>query len=93
MKPKEGNQLRFLVGRHEENVRFEISDTGGGIPSDLLPRIFEPFTTHGKANGTGLGLAIAKSVVEAHAGTILVFSDEKGTSFKIDLPLETAVQN
>jgi signal transduction histidine kinase len=93
MKAKEGNQLRFLVRRLNENIRFEISDTGGGIPSDLLPRIFEPFTTHGKANGTGLGLAIAKSVVDAHGGTILALSDEKGTSFQIDLPLEPAARN
>ncbi len=93
MKSKEGNQLRFTVKRVEDKVRFEISDTGVGIPGDLLPTIFEPFTTHGKANGTGLGLAITKSVVEAHAGNILVFSDEKGTSFQIDLPLEPAVSN
>jgi signal transduction histidine kinase len=88
MKSKEGNQLRFVVQRADNHVRFEVSDTGTGIPGDLLPRIFEPFTTHGKANGTGLGLAITKSVVEAHGGTISVSSNEKGTSFQIDLPLE-----
>ena len=88
MKPNCGDQLRFVVKRLEANVHFEVSDTGGGISPDLLPRIFEPFTTHGKANGTGLGLAIAKSVVEAHGGTISVSSNEKGTTFEIDLPLE-----
>jgi two-component system sensor histidine kinase HydH len=75
------------VQRVDSNARFEISDTGCGIPSELLPRIFEPFVTHGKANGTGLGLAISKAVVEAHHGSIAVSSNEKGTTFQIDLPL------
>ena len=80
--------LLFTVKRMESRVYFEISDTGCGIPAQLLPRIFEPFVTHGKANGTGLGLAISKSVVEAHRGLIWVKSNETGTTFTIDLPLE-----
>jgi len=88
MKSGEGHELHFVVKRLNSNVRFEISDDGCGIPVHLLPRIFEPFTTHGKTNGTGLGLAISKSVVEADGGTISVLSDEKGTSFHIDLPFE-----
>jgi signal transduction histidine kinase len=80
--------LRFTVKRVDACLRFEVSDTGCGIPPQLLPRIFEPFVTHGKANGTGLGLAISKSVVEAHRGSISVKSRETGTIFVIDLPLE-----
>jgi signal transduction histidine kinase len=53
-----------------------------------LPRIFEPFVSHGKANGTGLGLAISKSVVEAHRGSISIKSSQTGTTFTIELPLE-----
>jgi signal transduction histidine kinase len=87
MKKNDGNMLRFSVKRVESSVRFEVSDTGCGIPAELLPRIFEPFVTHGKTNGTGLGLAVSKAVVEAHQGTISVRSDAKGTSFQIDLPL------
>jgi signal transduction histidine kinase len=87
MKPEPGNRLRLSVRQVDSIVRFEISDTGCGIPSELLPRIFEPFVTHGKANGTGLGLAISKAVVEAHHGSIAVSSSEKGTTFQIDLPL------
>jgi signal transduction histidine kinase len=88
MKKEEGKQLRFSVKRVESSVRFEVADNGGGIPAQLLPRIFEPFVTHGKSNGTGLGLAISKAVVEAHHGTINVESSERGTTFQIDLPLE-----
>ena len=87
---KEGpNSLRFRVERIDSNVRFEISDTGVGIPAALLPRIFEPFMTHGKSTGTGLGLAISKTIVDAHKGSISVKSGGGGTSFRIDLPVES----
>ena len=84
------NSLRFRVQRIDSNVRFEISDTGVGIPAALLPRIFEPFMTHGKSNGTGLGLAISKTIVDAHHGSISVKSGGGGTSFRIELPVEPA---
>ncbi len=87
MKIDKDNHLHFVVKRIDSNVRFEVSDTGCGIPADFLPRIFEPFMTHGKANGTGLGLAISRAVIEAHGGTIAVRSSEAGTTFQIDLPL------
>jgi signal transduction histidine kinase len=80
--------LMFAVKRTATGLRFEVSDSGCGIPAQLLPRIFEPFVTHGKSNGTGLGLAITKAVVEAHHGTILVRSSEQGTTFTVDLPVQ-----
>lgn len=87
MKKTTGPMLRFVVKQFDSTVRFEVIDSGCGIPPELLPRIFEPFVTHGKTNGTGLGLAVSKAVVEAHQGTISVQSNDKGTSFQIDLPL------
>ncbi len=87
MKRSAHKHLRFAIARVDDKVRFEISDTGCGISRDLLPRIFEPFFTHGKSNGTGLGLAISKAVVEAHKGAISVSSSEEGTVFQVDLPL------
>ena len=62
--------LQFTIKRVDSLVRFEASDTGCGIPAELLPRIFEPFVTHGKSNGTGP--AISKVVVEAHRSSISV---------------------
>ncbi len=88
MKEGDGHILRLLVQRVDSFVRFVVTDTGHGIPAELLPRIFEPFVTHGKSNGTGLGLAISKAVIETHGGTISVRSSNKGTTFEIDLPLE-----
>ncbi|MEP6685760.1 MAG: HAMP domain-containing sensor histidine kinase, partial [Verrucomicrobiota bacterium] len=87
MKKNSGHLLRFAVKRVDSSLRFEVTDTGEGIPAQLLPRIFEPFMTHGKSNGTGLGLAISKAVVEAHRGSISVTSSGDGTSFQINLPL------
>jgi signal transduction histidine kinase len=70
---------------------LRISDTGIGIPPDLMPRLFEPFVTHGKSHGTGLGMAIAKSVVTAHSGTISVQSVQgNGTTVEIRLPAPAA---
>ena len=64
-------------------VTIEIEDSGSGIPSELLPKIFDSlFTT--KAAGTGLGLAYCKSIVEQHNGTITVKNNP--TTFTIKLP-------
>ncbi|MDP9099652.1 MAG: ATP-binding protein [Verrucomicrobiota bacterium] len=72
-------------------VVIRISDTGIGIPAELLPKLFEPFVTHGKSNGTGLGMAIAKSVVTAHKGKISITSVQgNGTTVDIRLPAPTA---
>ena len=73
-----------LVG---DMVVLRISDTGTGIPAEVLPKLFEPFVSYGKAHGTGLGMAIAKSVVEAHHGRISVASVHgNGTTVDIRLP-------
>ena len=83
----QGGRLTITVEGVDGRAVFRIADTGVGIPADVLPTIFEPFVTHGKAGGTGLGMAIVHSVVEAHGGTILVESTPgKGTSFTITLP-------
>ena len=67
-----GGILTISTDLVDNQVVLRISDTGIGIPPDLLPRLFEPFVTHGKIDGTGLGMAIAKSVVTAHNGKISV---------------------
>ena len=67
-------------------VNFEISDTGNGISSESLSKIFEPYFST-KETGTGLGLAIVHKIVEIHNGTIEVESREgEGTKFTVKLP-------
>jgi len=69
--------------------RLVISDTGVGITSENLNRIFDPyFTTKEKGKGTGLGLAAVHGIVKSHGGKVMVESTiEKGTKFSVYLPL------
>jgi signal transduction histidine kinase len=86
-----GGNLRLSLLPDGDQVRFEITDTGCGIPPEVLGRIFEPFVTHGKSGGTGLGMAIARSIVEAHQGRIWVESTVgEGTTFFITIPRNLA---
>lgn len=70
-------------------VKLLISDTGCGIPSDVMARIFDPFfTTKPVGKGTGLGLSISYSLVRKHGGDISVDSSPgKGSTFTIRLPI------
>jgi signal transduction histidine kinase len=65
---------------------LEIVDNGPGVPSDLRPRIFDPFVT-GKPNGTGLGLALCQRLVEEMDGEIALIQDAPETTFRLSLPL------
>jgi NtrC-family two-component system sensor histidine kinase KinB len=84
-----GGKITLSAKADEERVQFSVSDTGRGIPSKYLPRIFEQFfraPDQGKETGAGLGLAIVKEIVEAHGGTVDVESTEgKGTTFTFTL--------
>jgi signal transduction histidine kinase len=73
-----------------DSIDIKISDTGSGIPSDVLPKIFDPFfTTKDVGKGSGLGLFIVHEIIEEHNGCIAVDSQiEKGTTFLIRLPLK-----
>jgi PAS domain S-box-containing protein len=69
-------------------VRLSVTDTGTGIPPEVVPRIFEPFfTTKEAGKGTGIGLATAYGIVQQHGGWIDVDSQVgRGTGFHIHLP-------
>jgi two-component system sensor histidine kinase HydH len=68
-------------------VNVQVSDTGGGIPHDVVHNIFNPFFTT-KAKGTGLGLPIVHAIVEKHGGTIQLDNQEgKGVTFTVSFPL------
>jgi len=70
-------------------AQIDVSDTGTGIPADVIDRIFEPFfTTKTRGQGTGLGLSTALSIVQGHKGFLAVSSESgKGTTFSIFLPV------
>jgi signal transduction histidine kinase len=65
---------------------LSFSDTGHGIPENIKNKIYLPFFTT-KEKGTGLGLAIVHKIIVSHGGSISVDSGDKGTTFKIKLPL------
>ncbi|HEY9294791.1 MAG TPA: ATP-binding protein, partial [Phormidium sp.] len=69
-------------------ILIEVSDTGVGIPQEIIDRIFEPFfTTKEVGKGTGLGLSTVLGIIKSHGGFVEVISSEgKGTQFKVYLP-------
>ncbi|MFB5630494.1 MAG: sensor histidine kinase [Nitrosopumilaceae archaeon] len=77
---------------HEKNeIQIKITDTGVGIPEEVLPNIFGKFVTKGIKNeksGTGLGLFLCKGIVEAHNGRILAKNNfDEGASFEFTIPI------
>ncbi|MBI5665115.1 MAG: HAMP domain-containing histidine kinase, partial [Nitrospirae bacterium] len=78
--------LNITIAKKDGLVSIDVSDTGAGIPPDVISRIFDPFFTT-KEKGTGLGLAIVYSIIKKHNGDITVQSaPDKGTTFTITLP-------
>ncbi|MCX6027170.1 MAG: ATP-binding protein [Chloroflexi bacterium] len=87
-------RVTIRAARHTTFVRFEVTDTGIGIPQARLGEIFEPFhQLDGSANrryaGTGLGLALARQIIEAHGAHLDVRSQEGvGSVFGFELPAD-----
>jgi signal transduction histidine kinase len=85
-----GGRIEISVDRRDDVIQFKVSDTGAGIPSDALDRIFGRFvqSVEHDRRGLGLGLFIAKSIVEAHGGTIWADSAVgEGSTFYFTLPI------
>ena len=80
------NYLDLHAGSY---LRLAVSDTGHGMNSETVERIFDPyFTTKDTGEGTGLGLSVAQGIIKAHGGTITVYSEPgKGTTFHVYLPV------
>jgi signal transduction histidine kinase len=94
----EKGEINLSIEKYNDNnnnyAKIRIQDTGTGIDSEILPRLFEKFATKSE-RGTGLGLYISKNIVEAHGGRIWMennnninnTNDSKGTVFVFTLPL------
>ena len=91
MEQREGQHHRLTVRtrRAGDSVRIEIEDTGGGIPPNLIERIFNPFfTTKPTGSGTGLGLSISLGIVREHEGRIWAENaPSSGARFIVELPV------
>lgn len=89
------NYARMNLGAQAgPHIVITVSDTGTGIPAEIVDRIFEPFfTTKEIGKGTGLGLSTAVGILKSHAGFITVTSSVKGTQFKVFLPAIAASES
>ncbi len=78
----------ITVAAHDagDGVEFRISDTGTGIAPEQLPHVFDRFSRAPDSPGAGLGLTIAKTLVEAHGGTIRAESGPGGTTMSVRIP-------
>jgi len=89
-----GGEVALSLSRNGSYAELAVSDTGPGIPQDILPHIFQRFyrgNQRGVMGGTGLGLAIADRIARSHGGDIAVKSSVgKGSTFTVRLPLPTA---
>ncbi len=82
----ENGELTVETRCQDDRVEVILHDTGSGIPSEVLNRVYEPFFTT-KSHGTGLGLAIVREIIENHRGEIQLSSvPDRGTTVRILLP-------
>ncbi|RME03601.1 MAG: response regulator [Deltaproteobacteria bacterium] len=88
MEGQPSGELSCRVRRSGDVVHLEISDTGPGIPEEILRRIFDPFfTTKEVGKGTGLGLSISFGIIRSHGGELYARNrPEGGATFVIELP-------
>jgi len=93
---KEGEgELTVRLSGSDDEVRIDIGDTGVGIPTEVLPKIFEPFfSTKEAEKGVGLGLSVVYGIVRRHGGQIEAESKVgRGTVFHLRLPRQTGDRN
>ncbi|MBW1826925.1 MAG: HAMP domain-containing histidine kinase, partial [Deltaproteobacteria bacterium] len=87
---KDGGEITIKAKNEldREGFSFQVTDTGEGIPQNIITKIFDPFfTTKDVGKGSGLGLSITYGIIEQHSGTISVSSEVgKGTTFTSFLP-------
>ena len=77
------------AGANGAVVQIDVTDTGSGIPAELIPSVFEAgFTTKRSGQGSGLGLGICREIIQMHGGRIDLFSEQgKGTTVRLLLPV------
>lgn len=82
--------LTIEVKEEDGNIKASFTDSGKGIPPEIMPKIFQPFfTTKPPGEGSGLGLDIVQKIIDKHGGKIEVESVPGKTTFTIFLPLKT----
>jgi signal transduction histidine kinase/ActR/RegA family two-component response regulator len=90
---EEGGQIELTARREGDDVVIRVRDNGGGISTELLPHVFEPFTQEERSldrsqGGLGIGLALVKSLIGLHDGKVQALSagPGRGSEFLLQLP-------
>ncbi len=90
---EKNGRLTIETSRNEKSIFVSITDSGPGIPKDILPRIFDPFfTTKKVGEGSGIGLDTVNRIIRNHSGEIKVTSEPGRTQFLLCLPVEQKEQ-
>jgi signal transduction histidine kinase len=81
-------QIVISVEQSEKNVTINISDNAGGVPKEIMNRVFDPyFSTKSKSKGAGIGLYMSKTIISRNfRGDINVSNDDDGAVFQIKIP-------
>ncbi|WP_051811617.1 HAMP domain-containing sensor histidine kinase [Kitasatospora sp. MBT63] len=92
-----GSPVRVKVRKEDGQIVVRVSDSGPGIPQDVLPHVFDRFYKADKgrarSEGSGLGLSIAMANAQIHGGTITAANGESGAVFTLSLPLNPPAQD
>lgn len=87
--PEGGGNVTITTSAAKGKTQIQVTDTGMGIPADMMKNIFDPFfTTKSSVKGTGLGLSVSYGIIKKHKGEILVDSLPGRTTFTIFLPIK-----
>jgi signal transduction histidine kinase len=88
-KLEDNRNIKIVITHDKKHGIIKIHDNAGGVPTDVLPKIFDPYFSTKSNNGTGLGLYMSKTIIEEHLkGDLSVVNDNHGAVFTIKLPLE-----
>ena len=88
---QEDRELYIIWCKDEEYAYLEIEDNAGGVPTQIMQKIFDPyFTTKDEGKGTGIGLYMSKTIVESNMkGSLNVENSEYGARFTIKIKIES----
>jgi C4-dicarboxylate-specific signal transduction histidine kinase len=91
--PTSRRQIEICAGMNQSGLLLSVEDSGPGVPTDLAPKLFEPFVTS-KPDGMGLGLAISRSLIRARGGDLSYSCSTRlgGAAFTVQLPFEVPTE-
>ena len=84
----ENYELRMLsinISKNEDNIIIRFKDNAGGIPANIINKVFDPFVSTKQSGGIGVGLNIAQKIIQEHQGFVKAYNEDDGAVFEIKL--------